>query len=78
MNNVPFGKAVPLFQRLMRPLSNVMHTVLLEKGDKRILLIGEAHGGLHYGSLGFVPISRIIVDYLRNVPEKVDFIYVII
>jgi hypothetical protein len=75
MSNIPLGKPCPLFQPLIRPLSGVHHMVLLQRGEKRVLLIGEEHESLHYGSLGFVPISRIIHDYLQNVTEKLDFMF---
>jgi len=63
------------FQPLLVPLSGVDHILLLQKGKKKVLLIGETHQLSFFGDKGYVPLSRIIVDYLQNVKQKVDFMF---
>lgn len=63
------------FQPLLVPLSGVDHILFLQKGKKKVLLIGETHQQSFFGDKGYVPLSRIIVDYLQNVKQKVDFMF---
>ena len=61
-----------VFRPLMRPLSGVAEMTLFTKGDQKIFIIGEKHVKNFCTELGFVPIARIIEDYLREA-DNVDF-----
>jgi len=63
------------FRELMIPLSGVIKTTLLQKGDKQIFLIGENHTPKFCRDKGFTPLCSIIEEYLqtRTKDEPVDF-----
>ena len=63
------------FRELMVPLSGVVKTSLLQKGDKKIFLIGEIHTSKFCRHKGFTPLCSIIEEYLqtRTKDEPVDF-----
>jgi hypothetical protein len=63
------------FQELMIPLSGVVIMRLLQKGDKKIFLIGEHHTTEFCKDKGMTPLCSIIDNYLRSrtIEEPVDF-----
>jgi hypothetical protein len=61
------------FRELMIPLSGVVKMHLLQRGDKKIFLIGEMHTPVFCRDKGFTPLCSIIEEYLRTRTEPVDF-----
>jgi hypothetical protein len=63
------------FRELMIPLSGVVKTSLLQRGDKKIFLIGETHTPVFCRDKGFTPLCSIIEEYLQSRTEDnpVDF-----
>ena len=63
------------FRELMIPLSGVIQMSLLQKGVKKIFLIGEMHTPTFCRQKGFTPLCSIIEEYLqtRTKDEPVDF-----
>jgi hypothetical protein len=63
------------FRELMIPLSGVSETSLLQRGDKKIFLIGERHTPVFCRDKGFTPLCSIIEEYLlsRTEDKSVDF-----
>ena len=63
------------FRELMVPLSGVKTTALLQRGDKKIFLIGEYHVNEFCRDKGFIPLCSILEEYLlsRTEDKPVDF-----
>ena len=60
------------FKPLLRNLSGVNQMVILTKNDQKILFIGETHQNKFCSKKGFVPIARLIEDFLYKA-DNVDF-----
>jgi hypothetical protein len=63
------------FRELMIPLSGVDKMSLLQRGDKKIFLIGDVYTPEFCRDKGFTPLCSILEDYLRTrtKDEPVDF-----
>lgn len=61
------------FRELMIPMSGVTKMSLLQRGDKKIFLIGEYHTQEFCKTKGLTPLCSIIDEYLRTRTEPVDF-----
>jgi hypothetical protein len=65
------------FRELMIPMSGVVKMTLLQKGDKKIFLIGEKHSTNFCRDKGLTPLCSMIDEYLRTrtEDEPVDFMF---
>ena len=60
------------FRPFIRPLSGMKQMGLLQKGDKKVFLMGEIHQHNFCRELGYVPIAEVVEDFLLG-GDHVDF-----
>jgi len=58
---------------LIRPLAGVREMHLAQRGGQSVLLIGEVHQSNACRGKGFVPVTDIVVEFLKTTQTEVDF-----